>query len=141
MQASLIVFLGAGCGGVLRHLINTWVARLLPMQTVVSAGFPLATFLINITGSLVMGLIVGWLTFKAGGLSGDGASQAWSQPVRLFLTTGILGGYTTFSAFSLDTMLLFERGAYSMAVFYILGSVILSLFACALGLFVMRTIL
>ena len=64
-------------------------------------GFPYATFFINVSGSFVMGLIAAWFAFK-----GD-ASQHW----RLFLTTGVLGGYTTFSTFSLDAALLYERGA------------------------------
>ena len=67
--------------------------------------FPYGTFIINITGSTVMGLIAGYLAFK-----GE-ASQPW----RLFLMTGILGGYTTFSAFSLDTALLYERGEIGLA--------------------------
>src|SRR5581483_12484146 len=82
----LIVFLGGGIGAALRHGINVAFARLM------GTGFPWSTLTINITGSLVMGIIAGYFAFK-----GD-ASQHW----RLFLTTGILGGYTTFSAFSLD---------------------------------------
>ena len=103
----LIVFLGGGVGAALRHGINLGTARFL------SNGFPYATFFINITGSFVMGLIAAWFAFK-----GD-ASQHW----RLFLTTGILGGYTTFSAFSLDTVLLYERGETALAAFYVLASV------------------
>ena len=82
----LLVFLGGGLGASLRHLINVTCARCL------GTGFPWGTFIINISGSTVMGLIAGYLAFK-----GE-ASQPW----RLFLMTGILGGYTTFSAFSLD---------------------------------------
>ena len=96
MQAYLLVFLGAGFGGCLRHTVNLLAARLL------GTSFPWGTFLINISGSLVMGLIAGFLAFRAG--------EAWTQHVRLFMLTGILGGYTTFSAFSLDAALLFERG-------------------------------
>ena len=83
----LLVFVGGGLGASLRHLINVTCARCM------GTGFPWGTFIINITGSTVMGLIAGYLAFK-----GE-ASQPW----RLFLMTGILGGYTTFSAFSLDT--------------------------------------
>src|ERR1043166_2144569 len=90
----LIVFLGGGIGAALRHGVNLAAARFL------GATFPHATLFENISGSLVMGLLAGYFAFK-----GD-ASQSW----RLFLTTGILGGYTTFSAFSLDTALLYERG-------------------------------
>ena len=90
----LLVFVGGGLGATLRHLINVTCARCL------GTGFPWGTFIINITGSTVMGLIAGYLAFK-----GE-ASQPW----RLFLMTGILGGYTTFSAYSLDAALLYERG-------------------------------
>jgi CrcB protein len=72
---------------------------------------------VNITGSIIMGLIAGYLAFR-----GE-ASQPW----RLFLMTGILGGYTTFSAFSLDAVLLYERGAIGLALFYVLGSVAFSI--------------
>ena len=85
----LLVFVGGGLGASLRHFINLMCARLF------GTGFPWGTFLINITGSTVMGLIAGYLAFRGG------ASQHW----RLFLMTGILGGYTTFSAFSLDAAL------------------------------------
>ena len=78
----LLVFVGGGLGASLRHLINVTCARCM------GTGFPWGTFIINITGSTVMGLIAGYLAFK-----GE-ASQPW----RLFLMTGIHGGYTTFSA-------------------------------------------
>jgi CrcB protein len=120
LRSTLLVFLGAGLGGALRHGMNLGSAKVL------GTDFPYGTFLINISGSLVMGLIAGWLAFKA--------EAAWSQPLRLFLTTGILGGYTTFSAFSLDSVLLAERGTYSVAAFYVLGSVVLAIAACVAGL-------
>ena len=107
----LLVFFGGGLGATLRHLINLTCARC------IGTGFPWGTFIINISGSTVMGLIAGYLALK-----GE-ASQPW----RLFLMTGILGGYTTFSAFSLDTALLYERGALGLAAFYVLGSVGFSL--------------
>ena len=91
---ALIVFIGGGLGAALRHGVNVAVARML------GTGFNYATLLENVSGSLVMGLLVGYFAFKGG------VSQHW----RLFLTTGVLGGYTTFSAFSLDTILLYERG-------------------------------
>lgn len=122
----LVVFLGAGTGGVIRHLVNVTVPRL------TGADFPFATFLINVTGSFLIGLIAGWLAFKAG--------EGWSQTVRLFLVTGILGGYTTFSTFSLDAMVLMERGAFWSAAAYVAGSVGLSLIAAATGLALVRAI-
>lgn len=118
----VLVFVGGGLGAMLRHGVNVGVARWL------GTGFPWNTFLINITGSLVMGLIAGWFALKAG------ASQEW----RLFLTTGILGGYTTFSAFSLDTAVLYERGEIASAAFYVLGSVALSIAGLFIGLWIIR---
>ena len=90
----LIVFLGGGLGAALRHGINILSVRWL------GTAFPYGTLFINVTGSLIMGLIAGYFAFKGG------ISQHWT----LFLTTGVLGGYTTFSAFSLDVALLYERG-------------------------------
>src|SRR3954471_1656955 len=107
----LIVFLGGGLRAAVRHGVNLASARL------IGTAFPYATLFENVTGSLAMGLIAGYFAFK-----GD-ASQSW----RLFLTTGILGGYTTFSAFSLDTALLYERGALGLAGLYVLLSVGLSI--------------
>jgi CrcB protein len=120
----LLVFVGGGLGASLRHFINVTCAKC------IGTGFPWGTFIINITGSLVMGLIAGYLAFK-----GE-ASQLW----RLFLMTGILGGYTTFSAFSLDTALLYERGALGLAAAYVLGSVILSIAGLFAGLWLIRTL-
>ncbi|MEA2928415.1 MAG: fluoride exporter [Hyphomicrobiales bacterium] len=118
----LIVFLGGGIGAALRHGINLASARFL------GAAFPYATLFENVTGSLVMGLLAGYFAFK-----GD-ASQSW----RLFLTTGILGGYTTFSAFSLDTALLYERGELGLAALYVLASVALSIGGLFAGLALVR---
>ena len=94
MTGFLLVFLGGGIGAALRHGVNILSPRLL------GTGFPYATIIENVSGSLAMGLLAGYFAFK-----GDA-----SQPMRLFLATGVLGGYTTFSAFSLDTALLWERG-------------------------------
>jgi CrcB protein len=107
----LIVFLGGGVGAALRHGVNLASARLL------GTAFPYATLIENETGSLVMGLLAAYFAFK-----GD-ASQHW----RLFFTTGILGGYTTFSAFSLDAMLLYQRGELGLAALYVTLSVALSI--------------
>src|SRR5881628_4036708 len=107
----VLVFIGGGLGSTLRHIINVVSGRVL------GTAFPYHTFIINITGSTVMGLVAGYLAFK-----GE-ASQPW----RLFMMTGILGGYTTFSAFSLDTALLYQRGEVGLAAFYVLGSVALSM--------------
>ena len=118
----LLVFIGGGLGATLRHLVNVVCARLL------GTAFPWSTFIINISGSTVMGLIAGYLAFK-----GE-ASQPW----RLFIMTGILGGYTTFSAFSLDTALLYQRGEIGLAALYVLGSVVLSIAGLFAGLALVR---
>jgi CrcB protein len=118
----LLVFIGGGIGSSLRHTINVVCARC------VGPAFPYGTFIVNITGSIMMGLIAGYLAFK-----GE-ASQPW----RLFLMTGILGGYTTFSAFSLDAVLLYERGEIGLAVFYVLGSVAFSIAGLFAGLALVR---
>jgi len=114
----LIVFLGAGIGGAFRHGVNVGSARLFGL------GFPMGTLIVNIVGSFLMGLCAGYFAFRPG----------LDQHFRLFLTTGILGGFTTFSAFSLDTALLIERHAYSLAAGYAVGSVIASVSALFVGL-------
>src|ERR1044072_2688740 len=118
----LIVFLGGGIGAALRHGVNLASARLL------GAAFPYATLFENVTGSLVMGLLAGYFAHK-----GD-ASQSW----QLFLTTGILGGYTTFSAFSLDAALLYQRGELGLAAMYVVLSVALSIGGLFAGLALVR---
>ncbi len=118
----LIVFLGGGLGAALRHGVNLLSARLL------GGGFNYATLFENVSGSFVMGLLVGYFAFKGG------ASQHW----RLFLTTGILGGYTTFSAFSLDAVLLYERGELGLAALYVALSVALSIGGLMAGLALVR---
>jgi CrcB protein len=95
------------------------------------SGFPWSTFLINISGSLIMGLVAGWFAFKGGA----------PQHLRLFFTTGILGGYTTFSAFSLDTALLYERGDVGLAAAYVAGSVALSIAGLSAGLWIVRSLM
>lgn len=124
MLSTALVFLGAGIGGVLRHGVNVASLKWL------GPSFPCGTMAINILGSGVMGLVAGFLAVKAG--------EDWTQNARLFLATGILGGFTTFSAFSLDAMLLWERGEAMLAAFYVLGSVVLSLAALVAGLSIVR---
>lgn len=121
----LLVFLGGGIGAALRHGVNAGVFRLF------GPSFPLSTLLVNVTGSLVMGLLAGGFALK-----GD-PTPGW----RLFLTTGILGGYTTFSAFSLDAVLLYERGAPALAALYVCASVAVSIGALLAGLWLVRTLL
>lgn len=118
----LIVFLGAGIGGALRPGANVAAVRLW------GYGFPFGTLLVNIMGSFLMGLLAGYFAFRPG----------IGQHVRLFLTTGVLGGFTTFSAFSLDAALLVERHSYGLAAGYMVGSVAASLSALFFGLALFR---
>ena len=118
----LIVFLGAGIGGALRHGVNVASGKLFGLD------FPWGTMFVNIVGSFLMGALAGWFAFRPG----------VDQHMRLFLTTGILGGFTTFSAFSLDTALLVERHRYALAAGYAAGSVILSIAALFIGLAMFR---
>jgi len=118
----LIVFLGAGIGGTLRHGVNVSAAKLFGF------GFPYGTLIVNVLGSFLMGLFAGYFAFRPG----------IGQHARLFLTTGILGGFTTFSAFSLDTALLVERHSYGLAAGYAVGSVAASVSALFFGLALFR---
>ena len=121
-----LVALGGAIGAAARHLANVAALRLL------GPGFPYGTFAVNIVGGLLMGLLAGWLALKY--QSGGG------QGLRLFLATGILGGFTTFSAFSLDAVVLWERGAVAAAAFYVVGSVVLSILGLVAGLAFVRAI-
>ena len=137
-RESLVVPLGARHPGCVRRMPNGKIEIVVESQetTIVNVtcarclgtGFPWGTFIINISGSTVMGLIAGYLAFK-----GE-ASQPW----RLFLMTGILGGYTTFSAYSLDAALLYERGELGLAALYVIGSVVLSIAGLFGGLALVR---
>ena len=118
----LIVFLGGGLGAALRHGVNILAARF------AGTGFPYGTLFINIAGSLAMGLIAEYFALKGS------LPQHW----RLFLTTGILGGFTTFSAFSLEAALLYERGQLAGAAIYVVASVVLAIGALFAGLAIVR---
>ena len=119
----LIVFIGAGIGGAVRHGVNVGAAKLF------GYGFPFGTFIVNVLGCFAMGLLAGYFIYRPG----------VPQHVRLFLTTGILGGFTTFSSFSLDAALLVERHAYALAAGYLIGSVAAGVSALFFGLAVCRS--
>jgi CrcB protein len=123
MQAYLLVGLGGAIGAVARYGTGVLVGQLWRHP------FPLATLLINIVGSLAMGLLVGWLAR---------ALPPAQNEIRLFVAVGILGGFTTFSAFSLEVVTLIERGNLGQAAIYVLGSVIVSVVALLIGLLVFR---
>ena len=123
MNPYLIVFLGSGHGGALqlcRQCVGT--------ASALRSAFVYQTLTVNIVGSLVMGLLAGYFALRSD------PGQDW----RLFLTTGIIGGFTTFSAFSLDTALLYQRGELVLAAVYVLASVGVSLGALFAGLVIMR---
>lgn len=120
---TILVILGAGLGGGLRHGVNVGIARLFPALT-----FPLATLVINVLGSFLIGILAEWFALR--GASG--------HPLRLFLTTGMLGGFTTFSTFSLDAVALYERGEIAAAALYVLASVAASLLGLVAALALMR---
>jgi len=121
MTAYLIVFFGAGLGGIARHGVNMTGARL-------GYASPLGTLGVNVAGSFLMGVLAAWFVHRTG----------VSQHVRLFLTTGLLGGFTTFSAFSLDAALMWERGAFGPFALYVLGSLVLSVAGLFAGMAAVR---
>lgn len=120
----LAVFIGGGIGAALRHGVNRAALAWL------GPAFPYGTLIVNIVGGLAMGLLAELFLVKGGG------SQEW----RLFLVTGILGGFTTFSAFSLDAALMWERGDHAMLAAYVLGSVVLSIAALFAGMAAVRAL-
>jgi fluoride exporter len=122
MYQLALVALGGGIGAALRHLTNLTAVRLF------GAGLPFGTLFINVVGSFAIGFCVEVIARRFGG----------SSDLRLFIATGILGGFTTFSAFSLDFVHLYERGAMMTAIGYVLASVVLSILAVFAGLWVAR---
>jgi len=115
---------GGAIGAAARYGVNVTTPKLL------GHGFPWATMIVNVSGSFVMGLLITVMAL------------AWntSQEMRVFLTTGLLGGFTTFSAFSLDFATLYERKEYGMALGYAGSSVVMSLIAVFAGMYVARTV-
>ena len=123
----MIVWVAAGgaLGAAGRYLVNVWTGRLL------GSGFPWGTLTVNIVGSFMMGALITYMALK----------WSTSQEMRAFLTTGVLGGFTTFSAFSLDFATLYERKEFGLAAAYAAGSVGLSLVAIFAGMALMRAVL
>ncbi len=119
LQSSLLVALGGGIGAWLRFAVGRLVE--------VSA-FPLATLLVNVSGSFAMGLLAGWLARHGTG------GESW----RLLLGVGLLGGFTTFSAFSLELALMIERDQMALAAGYVLASVLAGVLGLFAGLILMR---
>ena len=122
MSSLLYVALGGAIGASARHLLGGAMLRL------AGPGFPYGTISANVIGSFLMGVLVAWLAARS---AGDSA-------MRLFLGVGLLGGFTTFSAFSLDAILMLEKKAYGPFAAYVGGSVLLSLAALLIGLTLAR---
>jgi fluoride exporter len=126
MNPAILVSVAAG--GAIGSLLRYFVAS--AIQSPASQGFPWGIFIVNVTGGLAMGIITELAALKLNiGLE-----------LRSFLTVGILGGYTTFSTFSLESAILLQRGAYGLATAYIAGSALLSIAALFAGLWLVRAL-
>ncbi len=124
MYIVLAIAAGGAIGAVLRHLVGLLTSQLAQTE------FPWGTLSVNVIGSFIMGALVTYFAL------------IWtpSQEVRAFLTVGVLGGFTTFSTFSLDVMTLWERGASMAAMGYIMASIMLSIFALMAGMMIIRQV-
>jgi len=123
MNPYLLVAVGGALGSMARYGSGVLVGK------VWSATFPLGTMLINIVGSLAMGLFIGYLTRT---------TPSWQGDARLFVAVGIFGGFTTFSSFSLDTISMMERGDIGQALLYVVLSVVVGIAALYGGLLLIR---
>ena len=124
MSGYLVVFIGGGIGAAFRHGVNRVVLAYLGPE------FPYGTLIVNVLGGLIMGMLAQLFLVRAG----------LSEEFRLFITTGLLGGFTTFSAFSLEAGLMWQRGDYSTLMTYTVGSVVLSIVALFVGIGAARAI-
>ena len=129
VSASAYVAVGGALGAVGRYQLGRAVTHTIGHQA--ASQFPWATFAANVVGCLLMGFLFGWLARHGG----------TNEGMRLFLGVGLLGGFTTFSAFSLEMLMLVERGAIGLAFAYAAGSVLAGLGAVFLGLAIMRATL
>ena len=118
-----MVALGGAIGSVLRYMVSS-------IQSPTWTGFPYGIFIVNVSGGFVMGLLVELMALKF----------SVSSETRAFLTTGIMGGYTTFSTFSLESALLLQRHAWGLAAGYVFGSALLSILALFCGLWLVRAV-
>lgn len=125
MRSTLLIFIGSGIGGALRHLVGLAYLRSL------GPGFPYGTLTVNIAGAGLMGLLAGVFAMRVSG----------AADLRIFLTTGVLGGFTTWSTFSLDTVTLWERGQPLTAALYVAASLAGSLLLMAAMLLLTRRLM
>lgn len=122
MDKALILFLGGGIGTLLRYGISLAI-----MRTFSQSGFPAGTFAVNLAGCLMIGLLAGW-----------NEQAPYSENLRLLLFTGLLGGFTTFSAFSLESLQLLRNGETGQAILYIAGSTSGGILLCLIGFLIAR---
>jgi CrcB protein len=126
MTNIFLVMGGGALGALARYLTGRLAGQWMP-----GAAWPWGTFAVNLIGGFAMGLLAGWLAR---------GSTAAGEPIRLLIGVGVLGGFTTFSSFSLETMLMIQRGDVALASGYALASVVGAVAALALGLAVMRSV-
>jgi CrcB protein len=125
MEKLILVFVGGGLGSLARYGVGMAYGR------AGMIGWPFGTFTVNLAGGLLMGLLAGWLALRGGA-----DQERW----RVLLGVGVMGGFTTFSAFSLETALMIERKAYGTAASYIGLSVVLAITAIFAGLLISRRV-
>ena len=123
LMGYVLVFIGGGIGAAARHAVNRFAL------TFAGPDYPAGTLIVNITGSMVMGMLVAWFAFRG---------ETTTAAARLFLTTGVLGGFTTFSAFALDATVMWERHDLGATLIYIGSSVVLSIVGLIAGTLLVR---
>lgn len=131
LSTSLLVALGGGTGAVLRFQLGRLIAHLAPAQAM---AFPWATLAANALGSTAMGVLVAWLARHDAGAGIFGGPENW----RLLIGVGLLGGFTTFSSFSMETVLLWQRGEAGLALAYIAASLVLGIAGLIAGITFVR---
>lgn len=124
MKGAFLVFMGGGLGSMARYGVNLLAAAWL------GAHFPSGTLIVNAVGGFVMGMVAGYL--------GHHGELWWAGEARLFVMTGVLGGFTTFSAYSLDAVILWQRGEAMLASLYVVISVVLAIAGLTLGMSLTR---
>ncbi|MCO6186169.1 fluoride efflux transporter CrcB [Rhizobium sp. L1K21] len=124
MPHILLAALGGAVGSSFRYLVGVWALRFF------GPGYPWGTFIVNVVGSFLIGVLAEFIALKMNA----------SSELRVLIVTGFLGGFTTFSAFSLETMTLFERGALGLSAIYVLSSLVLSIAAVFAGLALVRSL-